>query len=257
MNLLVIGLAQKVDALPTKQGFLLIDDGPIADVFLQKQKRAVLFDPKLHSFNPLQGMTYKQARDFASVVYGSEGKDTLTVRNGKRSLTRMLLNTSSLDEIWGEKTDADKEAQATVSDILLSPVLRNVLCKPTNFSFKKGRTIVARINRAELGDFDAFILGSLLISQFEGQVIIPDFGFYARDFHAALIRQNRLVAGLYTLSELEPKLRQLCLLMPKIPLQCTVNDAEILAAYAGLTPHTVGYSDFITEATNSPLSLPS
>jgi hypothetical protein len=44
---------------------------------------------------------------------------------------------------------------------------------------------------AVLGEDDARILGSLLISQFKGQIIVPDFGFYARDFHASLIREKR------------------------------------------------------------------
>ena len=82
-----------------------------------------------------------------------------------------------------------------VDDVLISPVLRRVLCHPTNFSFNPRSTILARINRAELGDFDALVLGLLLISLFEGQVVVPDFGFYGREHHIALIRQNRLSAG--------------------------------------------------------------
>jgi len=46
---------------------------------------------------------------------------------------------------------------------------------------------------------------------------VPDFGFYARDFHASLIREKRLIAGVYySLSELEPRLRHRCLLMEKV-----------------------------------------
>lgn len=53
MNKLIIGLADKTAALNTKPGFLLIDDGPIADAFLERFKRAKEFNPKSHSFNPL------------------------------------------------------------------------------------------------------------------------------------------------------------------------------------------------------------
>jgi hypothetical protein len=102
---------------------------------------------------------------------------------------------------------------------------------------------VARINR--FGDHDARILGSLLISQFKGQVIVPDFGFSARDFHSYLIRENRLIAGVYSLSELNPKLQQMCLLMEKEAAQCTYDDAEVLARYEGLIPSTVGYAAFV------------
>jgi hypothetical protein len=36
---------------------------------------------KFTSRNPLRGMTYRKARDLTSILYSSEGKDTLTVRN--------------------------------------------------------------------------------------------------------------------------------------------------------------------------------
>lgn len=95
---IIIGLADKTTSLNTQHGFLLIDDGPIADAFLERFKRAKEFNPHLHSFNPLP-MTYRKAREFASVVFGEEGKDTLTVRNGKRSLTRMPMTTEGLDRV--------------------------------------------------------------------------------------------------------------------------------------------------------------
>jgi hypothetical protein len=107
--------------------------------------------------------------------------------------------------------------------------------------------MVARIKRAELGDHDARILGALLISQFKAQIIVPDFGFYARDFHASLIRENRLIAGVYTLAELDKKLRQMCLLMETEAVGCTHEDAEVLAKYEGLVPNTVGYSAFLAK----------
>jgi hypothetical protein len=242
MNKLIIGMADKTPALHTKQGFLLIDDGPIADAFLTRFKRAKEFSPSIHSFNPLP-TTYRKAREFASVVFGDEGKETLTVRNGKRALTRLLLKADRLDRLAPGKSDADKEAIAAVDDLLISPVLHDVLCKPTNFSFREGRSsIVARINRAELGDYDARILGSLLMSKFKGQIIVPDFGFYARDFHVSLIRENRLIAGVFTLSELNEKLRQMCLMMEKEAAQCTYEDAEVVARYEGLIPTTNGYN---------------
>ena len=80
------------------------------------------------------------------------------------------------------------------------------------------------------------------ISFFRRRGIIPDFGFYARESHPSLIRENRLIAGVSSLSELNTKLRQLCL-MEKEARQCTYADAEVLAQYAGLTPHTMEHSD--------------
>jgi hypothetical protein len=53
---------------------------------------------------------------------------------------------------------------------------------------------LARINHAELGRFDALVLGLLLIAQFKGQLVIPSFGFYGRDAHVNLIEEGRLIA---------------------------------------------------------------
>ncbi len=43
---------------------------------------------------------------------------------------------------------------------------------------------------------------------------MPDFGFYGREHHIALIRQERLVAGVTTLAEVSLKLRQALLTIP-------------------------------------------
>lgn len=92
------------------------------------------------------------------------------------------------------------------------------------------------------------MIANILTLRFKGQVVIEDFGFYARRFHASLFRENRLIAGVYTLSELEPKLRNICLLMDKEGRGCTYEDAETLAKYAGLVPRTEGFSAFVKEA---------
>jgi hypothetical protein len=49
------------------------------------------------------------------------------------------------------------EALATVDDVLISPVLRH----PSNFAFdfNPNSKILARIDRAELRNFDALVLG--------------------------------------------------------------------------------------------------
>jgi hypothetical protein len=82
MNKLIIGLADKTPELRTKPGFLLIDDGPVADVFLSRFKRARLFEPHLHSFDPLKDITPRRAQDFADLVYPD--KDLMTYRDGEK-----------------------------------------------------------------------------------------------------------------------------------------------------------------------------
>ena len=105
-----------------------------------------------------------------------------------------------------------------------------LLSKRSPRGFFSGASVVARINRAEFGDFDAFILGPLLVSMYPSQIIIPDFGFYARDFHASLIRRNRLAVGLNALAELDRKMQQMALMNDKSGRGCTYEDAEALAA---------------------------
>jgi hypothetical protein len=47
-------------------------------------------------------------------------------------------------------------------DILISPVLKRVLCNPKDqFSFKANSLILARINKVELGDTRRFPDGAL------------------------------------------------------------------------------------------------
>jgi hypothetical protein len=66
---------------------------------------------------------------------------------------------------------------------------------------------------------------------------VLDFGFYGREGHVSLIRENRLIAGLNTLQELAPKLRQNVLLTKdKVASGATVEDAETLARYERLVP---------------------
>ncbi len=240
MNHALFGNANKTDRLLeiTKPGFLLIDDGPIADAFLENFPRAKLFDPSQHSFNPLREINYKRARVFSETVYTAspQGENTLTVRNGKRALTRLLLNTTRLDKLHASTDPGDIEAQATIDDLLLSTVLKRVLCNPTNFSFKG--SVVAKIDRAELGDFDAFILASFLVAQSQQQVVVPDFGFYGRDFYTNLIRQERLTVCITSLSELSPKLQQSVLTVKNKSINgVNRDDAERLIFY---TKHPQG-----------------
>lgn len=241
MNRLYIGFSKEVK--PPKTG-LFIDD-KVPKIPLTK-----VFDPKKHSFNPLAGLDYKKARAIADVLYtiAPQGENTLTVRNGKRALLKALLKAKRLDQVRGD----DEEVRGMIDDLLVSPVLKRVLCQPTNFSFNTD-IILAKLNRAELGDFDALVLGLFLMTHFKGQLVIPDGGFYLRESHVSLIRENRLVAGVNSLAELPPKLRQSVLLIKeKEASGATYEDAETLAKYAGLRPDHLrednDYDNFIFDA---------
>jgi hypothetical protein len=241
MNRLHIGFAKHID-LP-KGGYLFLDDE------VPSVPRARVFDPAEHCFNPLKDIDYKKARELAELLYtvSPQGENTLTVRNGKRALLRGLLEAepARLDQVKG-----DEEVTGMVGDILASPVLKRVLCTAgKEFSFNPRSVILARVSRAELGEFDALVLGLLLMSQFRAQIVCSDFGFYGRDVHANLIREGRLIAGVHFLGELPDKLRQAALsIKEKVASRATFEDAETLAGLAGLIPRTNEYNDFIQSA---------
>lgn len=232
MNKLFVGSPH----IKAKQGFLLVDDGPVAQDFLKRKSGVTVFDPLIHSFNPIAGIDEAAACDFVEMIYPSQGSETLTVRNGKWALTQAVFKYPSLDEIrWGT-SDAQKEAKGVVEKIRFFPVLESVFCGTPNFSFDANRSIVAVIDRAQLGEFAATVLGLALIAQGKGQIIIPDFEHYGRPFHKALIRQNRLMAGVPTLSALHKDLRGLCMRMEKIGSGVVYEDALELAKYKKLRP---------------------
>ena len=236
-NKLYIGFNKSIE--PPTRGLFIDDEVP--DV-----PRARIFDPAQHSFNPLAGIDYRRARALADVLYTAfpQGENTLTVRNGRRALLKALMSARSLDTITG-----DEEVTGMIDDLLQSPVLKSVLCKPNNFSFKPNSLIFARINRAELGDFDALILGLFLIGHFKGQVTVPDFGFYGRDVHLSLIREQRLIAGVNYLTELSPKLRNSFLLVnDKEIAGTTFEDAQVLGDFARVRRGTLAFNAFVDDA---------
>lgn len=248
MNKLVVGADKSPILENISENFLIVDDGPIIEQFhLPKRRKITEFDISKNSFNPLRGMDHHKARNLASVFYAADpgGDDTLTVRNGKRSLAKLLIGATRLDKISGDMKDpAMAEALGLLESVLFSPVLKNVLLKPTSFSFKG--TILVRLDRAKLGEFDCYVLANLLISQYPGTIIIPDFGFYQCPFHSELLRQDRLVAGINTFAEVPEFKQKLLQVEDKIASRCTPEDAEILAPYlTSHLPDTDGYDTYL------------
>lgn len=247
MNALIVGTNKEIIKEYLPETFLIIDDGDFIDQLdIPNRKKITTFEVSKHTFNPLRGMDHRQARDFATTIYAAfpQGENTLTVRNGRRELAKLVLDAPRLDKVGGNRKDpAVAEALAAVDDVLFSPIVHQVLCNPANFSFKG--TILARLNRAELGDFDCYILGNLLISQYRGPIVIPDFGFYAHPGHSALFRQNRIVAGVNSLDDVPGFKNQLLVVDTKVGSHCTSDDAKELALYAGLVRDTVEFGTFV------------
>ena len=119
MNKLFVGLTKQTE-LP-KGSFLFIGDEAAP------HPKAKMFAPLEHRFNPLEGISYKRARELADVLYtiAPQGENTLTVRNGKRRLLKALMSADRLDRIKFEKDD--DELRGAIDDLLQSPVLKSVL----------------------------------------------------------------------------------------------------------------------------------
>ena len=255
MNKLVVGTNKEplFEDLPPR--FLMIDDGALFDeLTLPTRKEISLGAPVVEKFNvkrdhlnPLKGMSYKRARDFISVLDAvfPEGSNTLTRKNSNFVLLKALLDGAPfLDKLIplpDPKDTGAVDAYQKIETLLLSPVLRAVLNRPTNVSLKG--IVLAKLDRAELGDFDCFVLGNVLMSLYSGTVIVPDFGFYGREHHIGLIRQGRLMAGVNTLSEVSVTLRHALLgIEDRQGSGAIYDDAKTLALYAGLTPATVEFN---------------
>jgi hypothetical protein len=261
MNALIVGFdkAPILRHIP-RSNFLLIDDGTVGD---QVQVRARRFDIAKHSFNPIKDIDYRRAREFITVLDAvfPEGETTLTKKVSNFILLRTLLEgdprsrrrrtLSDLFPVEPDRKDTGRvDAYQKIQTLLLSPVLERVLNRPTTMSFKG--TMVARLDRAELGDFDAFVLGNFLISQYSGTVIVPDFGFYACPFHVKLLRQGRLIAGINSFDEVPDLRNELLQADEKIGSRCTSDDAEVLALYAGHQRGTKGFTTFVEHCIGDP-----
>lgn len=244
MNLLVVGTdkSELVKHLPDH--FLFIGDK--ADFPVPKRVKVTRLNLSTHSYNPLKGMNYKKARDFISILDAvfPEGANTLTKKSSNFEILKALLSKpQTLERLIPRGTDAGTlDAYQKIQTILLSPVLRHFLTNPTNFSFKG--TILAELDRTVLPEFDCFLIANLLIANYSGTIVIPDYGFYACTFHSQIIRQNRLMVGVNFLDEVKNK-HHLLLMKRKIASRCTNEDARTLAEYNGLVEGTNAYTDFV------------
>lgn len=251
-NRIYIGTRAQIE-LP-KGGLLYISD-EVPDI-----PRARVFDPIEHSFNPLQNLDYRKQCTIVEVfdTLFPRGDSTLTKDTGLDFIgERLTEKPETLDTLIDPPaktaTTGHIWAYGKTQRLMRSPVLKRMLCNPTNFSFNPRSTILARVNRAELGDFDAFAIGQFLIGQFQGQIVIPDGGFYLKDTHVSLIRENRLIAATRFLDELPKQLRRAVLLIEDKAIKGALyDDALLLAKHAGLHPDPSrednSFNKFVEEA---------
>ena len=264
MNHLDIGLGDKTQRLLEQTNFreplLLIDDGPIADVFLQhipSRRKPYVLDWERDGFNPLTERKYlwellpyifprtntltREDADFlwqsalALLDHNATLFDITTLLSQRRVLTRddYLQNNWNFILSWERKRydAAVGRVIAQISTMLMNPTLRRALTKTA--TFPNDKIIIAKIDRARWGEFDAFMLANFLIGQARGQIIIPNFGALGRDLHMSLLRQNRLTVGVNFLEELPTATLQQAILsiQNKTAYRTTLADAEELLPY--------------------------
>lgn len=258
-----VGLADKTDYFLdcAEPGYTALVDTATAAAFAKQFPKAHVFDPLLHSFNPLAQLDYRTICDVIDVLLTAfpAGQSTLTKEGVPEALFEELEDRPKTiaDLFKGISDDPSYvSAQRMVSRIKRSPVLSRVFTGSKQFDLStsgekwKRRSVIARIDRRELGDFDALVLGLFIIAQSKGQLLVPDGGFHLRPLHLSLMSESRLVTGLRTFAEVEDaRLRQELLLTPhKTGVQCTHADALELAKYAGLIPGVDKHDTFVKEA---------
>jgi hypothetical protein len=251
------------------ESYLLIDDGTLIDQLEFPHKRPAKstlplitrLDLSKHSLNPLTDINDTQegvlkARQFLEILAADgvfpQGATTLTRKNSDDLLLHALVQNKSrtlsqLIPTPDPKDAAAVDAYQKISNILLSPVLRRVLDRPTHLSSKG--IIIARLDPAELGDFDCILLGNFLIAAYKGPIAVTDFGLYAIPSHIRLARQGRLIAGLDFLSDLDRREGQLDKLRSQLLSEGATNlfHYKRTAAYTHYARHT-SYDDAVTLA---------
>jgi hypothetical protein len=243
-NKLYVGLKRTL--APPKKGLFIHHKVP--DIRL-----AETFEPQRDCFNPLRDMDYKKACMLVGVFEAlfPAGQNTLTKEGVPDILLEELMQEpKKLSDMFPNKSKDPSyvSAQRMVSRIVRSPLLKRALCSRSNFSFKSD-IVLAHIDPKAITDFDARALGLFLMAHFEGQIVVPDFNKYAADLHIRLLDEERLIAGVNTLDELPPKLRQRMLLVKdKVLSGTTYDDAVVLAKYAGLITGTNEFNDFVRSA---------
>jgi len=123
--------------------------------------------------------------------------------------------------------------QNKVGTLLMSPMIRNIVGQ-TSSTMTGADIIIANLDRAKIGDLTARLLGGLLCAQSTGQVYINDLPFFASDYVASLLAQERFSVSLNFLDQLPIHLRGAVLsIEDKIVLKTSPRDAQELAFFVG------------------------
>lgn len=98
--------------------------------------KAKIFDRVHRSFNPLQDIDKKKARELADALYTAspQGGATLTVRNGRRALARGLAEATRLDKVSVHSPikGVAEEVEGMPEELLFTDVVPNVVARMTS-----------------------------------------------------------------------------------------------------------------------------
>jgi hypothetical protein len=96
-----------------------------------------------------------------------------------------------------------------IGTLLMSPAIRNIVGqRHSTFSLARKNIVIANLDRSQIGDLTARLLGGLLIARSAGPVYINDFPFFASEHFTSLFPQERFSVSLSFLDEVSPKLQQ-------------------------------------------------
>jgi hypothetical protein len=157
----------------------------------------------------------------------------------------VVLKSWEVIEGWDGKQYAAYAAflQTNMDDLLLSATMQNIFGQArTTFRLDRGMIVIANLNRAAVGDRDAFMLGSFLLARAEAPVYIGDLGFFRSDHLAGLFSRGGYTAAVRFLDDLAPGLRRAVMdpATDKYVFQTARKDAEELAYYVGVdNPQTL------------------
>lgn len=204
-------------------------------------RRGTHLDLSRHSLNPLKGMNYKKAVEFIEILNAAypAGDATLTKETAHFQILKALMSKPQRLSSLVPDTTETRSAYQKIERLLLSPILYPFLTAPTNIPLKG----VLYADLSNIPYFDAFIIANLLISNYQGHIIVPDYARYACPFHPL----ERMSVGVNFLDEVSFR-NKLLLVKDKIGSQCVPEDAKVLAEFSGVIPGTNAFTDFIHNA---------
>ena len=125
--------------------------------------------------------------------------------------------------------------QSKLGELLTSPLIRNILGQ-SHSTFRFTGNLIVNLDRKEIGDQAAYLLGSLFITRAKGPVYINGLGFFASDHLVSMFSEDRFTVAVDYLDQLPRKLQQAVLsITDKTVFRTTEEDAERLKHYVGVS----------------------